>query len=102
MFSKIKKYVIGFFVLLGGVLIAFFSGKDACRSKERTKDIDKKLDIVKKALKSKKKYKKDVQQLLNNKKKELEELKEKTKNMPKKKSAKKAHRRLNKIGRGKK
>ena len=35
MFSKIKKYVIGFFVLLGGVLIAFFSGKDAGRSKEK-------------------------------------------------------------------
>jgi septal ring factor EnvC (AmiA/AmiB activator) len=102
MFSKIKKYVIGFFVLLGGVLIAFFSGKDAGRSKERRKDVDKKLKIVKKALKSNKKYKKDVQQLLNNKKKELEELKEKTKNMPKKKSAKKAHRRLKKIGRGKK
>ena len=67
MFSKIKKYVIGFFVLLGGVLIAFFSGKDAGRSKERTKDIDKKLDIVKKALKSKKKYKKDVQDLLEDK-----------------------------------
>ena len=60
MFSKIKKYVIGFFVLLGGVLIAFFSGKDAGRSKERRKDIDKKLDIVKDALKSKKKYKKDI------------------------------------------
>ena len=102
MFSKIKKYVIGFFVLLGGVLFAFFSGKDAGRSKERRKDVDKKLDIVKKALKGKKKYKKDVQQLLNNKKKELEELKEKTKNMPKKKSAKKAHRRLKKIGKGEK
>ena len=102
MFSKIKKYVIGFFVLLGGILVAFFSGKDAGRSKERRKDIDKKLDIVKGALKSNKKYKKDVQQLLNKKKKELEELKEKTKNMPKKKSARKAHRRLKKIGRGKK
>ena len=75
MFSKIKKYVIGFFVLLGGVLVAFFSGKDAGRSKERRKDVDKKLDIVKKALKSKKKYKKEVQGLLEDKKKELEELK---------------------------
>ena len=54
MFSKIKKYVIGFFVLLGGALIAFFSGKDAGRSKERRKDVDKKLKIVKKALKSRK------------------------------------------------
>ena len=69
MFSKIKKYVIGFFVLLGGAFIAFFSGKSAGRSKERTKDIDKKLDIVKTALKSNKKYKKDVQKILTDKKK---------------------------------
>ena len=75
MFSKIKKYVIGFFVLLGGVLIAFFSGKDAGRSKERTKDIDKKLDIVKGALKQKEKFKKDIQKALSNKKDELEKLK---------------------------
>jgi DNA-binding transcriptional regulator GbsR (MarR family) len=75
MFSKIKKYVIGFFVLLGGILLAFFSGKGAGRSKERRKDIDKKLDIVKEALKSNKKYKKDVQDLLKDKKKELEKLK---------------------------
>ena len=75
MFSKIKKYIIGFFVLLGGALIAFFSGKDAGRSKERRKDVDKKLDIVKDALKSNKKYKKDIKKLLTNKKKELEELK---------------------------
>ena len=69
MFSKIKKYVVGFFVLLGGALIAFFSGKSAGRSKERRKDIDKKLDIVKKALKSNVKYKKDVQDVLKSKKK---------------------------------
>ena len=55
MFSKIKKYVIGFFVLMGGVLFAFLSGKSAGRSKERRKDIDKKLDIVKDALKQKEK-----------------------------------------------
>ena len=79
MFSKIKKYVIGFFVLLGGILLAFFSGKGAGRSKERRKDIDKKLDIVKDALKSNKKYKKDVQKILANKKKELEDLKKKQK-----------------------
>ena len=58
MFSKIKKYVIGFFVLLGGILFAFFSGKSAGRSKERRKDIDKKLDIVEGALKSNKSIKK--------------------------------------------
>ena len=101
MFSKIKKYVIGFFVLLGGALIAFLSGKSAGHSKERRKDIDKKLDIVKTALKSNKKYKKDVQKILADKKKELEKIK-KSKPKPKKKSAKKAHSRLKKIGKGKK
>ena len=101
MFSKIKKYVIGFFVLLGGALIAFLSGKSAGRSKERRKDIDKKLDIVKKALKSNKKYKKDVKKILTDKKKELEKIK-KDKPKPKKKSAKKAHGRLKNIGKGKK
>ena len=102
MFSKIKKYIIGFFVLLGGVLVAFFSGKDAGRSKERRKDVDKKLKIVKKALKSNKKYKKDVQKVLADKKKELEKLKKKSNKKPKKKSAKKAHSRLKNIGKGKK
>ena len=75
MFGKIKKYVIGFFVLCGGVLFAFLSGKSSGQSKERRKDIDKKLNIVKKALKSNKKYKKDVQDSLKNKKTELEDLK---------------------------
>ena len=79
MFSKIKKYVIGFFVLLGGVLFAFFSGKSAGRSKERRKDIDKKLNIVKGALKSNVKYKKDVQKALKSKKKELENIKKEKK-----------------------
>ena len=73
--KNIWKYVVGFFTILGGVLIAFFSGKDAGRSKERRKDIDKKLDIVKDALKSNIKYKKDVQDVLKSKKKELEKLK---------------------------
>ena len=54
MFGKIKKYVIGFFVLLGGALIAFLSGKSSGRSKERRKDLDKKIKVVRDALKSNK------------------------------------------------
>ena len=99
--KSIWKYVVGFFTILGGVLIAFFSGKDAGRSKERRKDVDKKIKIVRDALKSNKIQKKDVQKLLEDKKKELEKIK-KSKPKPKKKSAKKAHRRLKKIGRRKK
>ena len=99
--KKIWKYIAGFLTILGGILVAFFSGKDAGRSKERRKDIDKKLNIVKDALKSKTKYKEDVQKILIDKKKELEKIK-KDKPKPKKKSAKKAHSRLKKIGKGKK
>ena len=66
-------------MLCGGILFAFFSGKSAGRSKERRKDIDKKLDIVKGALKSNVKYKKDVQKALKNKKKELENIKKENK-----------------------
>ena len=73
--KTIWKYIVGFFTILGGILIAFFSGKDAGHSKERTKDIDKKLDIVKGALKQKEKFKKDIQKALSNKKDELEKLK---------------------------
>ena len=103
MFSKIKKYVIGSFVLLGGVLVAFLSGKSTGQSKEKRKDIDKKIKIVRDALKSNKIQKKDVQKLLKDKKKELEKIKKpKPKKKPKKKSAKKAHSKLKKIGKGKK
>ena len=73
--KTIWKYIVGFFTILSGILIAFFSGKDSGRSHEKRKDIDKKLDIVKGALKQKEKYKKDVQKELVNKKKELEKLK---------------------------
>ena len=31
MFHKVKKYIIGFFVLCGGILFAFLSGKSAGR-----------------------------------------------------------------------
>ena len=37
MFSKIKKYVIGFFVLCGGILAAFLSGKSAGKKDEKLK-----------------------------------------------------------------
>ena len=75
MFSKIKKYVIGFFVLLGGILIAFLSGKGAGRRDEKIGKLDETLKSVEKDLKSKKKLKNNVKKTLKNKKKVLEELK---------------------------
>ena len=39
MFSKIKKYVIGFFVLFGGILVAFLSGRSAGKKVEKLKGL---------------------------------------------------------------
>ena len=75
MFSKIKKYVIGFFVLLGGALIAFFSGKGAGRKEEKIGKLDDRLKSVKKNLKAKNKSKNGLKKSLKSKKKALEDLK---------------------------
>ena len=101
MFGKIKKYVIGFFVLCGGILVAFLSGKGAGRKEEKIGKLDDRLKSVKKDLKSKQKSKNGIKKTLKSKKKALEEIK-KSKPKPKKKSAKKAHSKLKKIGKGKK
>ena len=101
MFSKIKKYVIGFFVLCGGILIAFLSGKGAGRKEEKLGKLDEQLKSVKKDLKAKEKAKNGTKKTLQSKKKALEEIK-KSKPTPKKKSAKKAHSRLKNIGKDKK
>jgi hypothetical protein len=55
MFSSIKKYVIGFFVLLSGVLIAFLSGKSAGKKDEKLKGLKDKNKKVKDNIKNKKK-----------------------------------------------
>ena len=101
MFSKIKKYVIGFFVLCGGILIAFLSGKGAGRRAEKIGKLDETLKNVKKDLKAKQKEKNGVKKTLKSKKQALEEIK-KSKSKPKKKSVKKANSRLKNIGKGKK
>ena len=75
MFGKIKKYVIGFFVLCGGILVAFLSGKGAGRKEEKIGKLDKRLKSVKKDLKSKKKSKNGLKKSLKSKKKALEDLK---------------------------
>ena len=75
MFSKIKKYVIGFFVLCGGVLVAFLSGKGAGRKEEKIGKLDDRLKSVKKDLKSKEKSKNGLKKTLKSKKKALEDLK---------------------------
>tara|TARA_Y100001938_G_scaffold64719_1_gene89956 strand:+ start:262 stop:570 length:309 start_codon:yes stop_codon:yes gene_type:complete len=74
-FSKIKKYVIGFLVLLGGILVAFLSGKGAGRREEKIGKLDDRLKSVRKELKAKEKFKNGTKKTLTNKKKALEELK---------------------------
>ena len=77
MFSKIKKYVIGFFVLCGGILFAFLSGRSAGRKDEKLKGLKKESKKVKDLLKDKKKSQKAIKKSLENKKKALEEIKNK-------------------------
>ena len=77
MFSKIKKYVIGFFVLCGGILFAFLSGRSAGRKDEKLKGLKKESKKVSNLLKDKKKSQKAIKKSLENKKKALEEIKNK-------------------------
>tara|TARA_Y100001963_G_C6466699_1_gene302661 strand:+ start:86 stop:406 length:321 start_codon:yes stop_codon:yes gene_type:complete len=74
MFSKIKKYVIGFFVLAGGILFAFLSGKSAGRKKERLGGLKDKIKETKKSIKKTEKAKQGVVKSLESKKKALKEI----------------------------
>ena len=47
MFGKMKKYVIGFLALCGGILIGFLSGKGAGRRDEKLGKLDIDLDSLK-------------------------------------------------------
>ena len=75
MFSKVKKYVIGFFVLCGGILVAFLSGRSAGKKDEKLKGLKKKSKKVSDLLKDKKKSQKAIKKSLENKKKALNEMK---------------------------
>ena len=77
MFSKIKKYVIGFFVLCGGVLFAFLSGRSAGRKDEKLKGLKKESKKVSDLIKDKKKSQKAIRKSLENKKKALKQIKNK-------------------------
>tara|TARA_Y100001963_G_scaffold109639_1_gene151614 strand:- start:1912 stop:2178 length:267 start_codon:yes stop_codon:yes gene_type:complete len=55
MFSKVKKYIIGFFVLCGGLLMAFLTGKSAGKKNEKVKNVKKNIKETKKAINTKKK-----------------------------------------------
>jgi len=55
MFNSVKKYVIGFFVLCGGILAAFLSGKSAGKKDEKLKGVKKQTKKVSNVIKTKKK-----------------------------------------------
>ena len=78
MFSIIKKYVIGFFVLCGGVLFAFLSGRSAGRKDEKLKGLKKESKKVSDLMKNKKKSQKAIKKSLKSKKKALNDIKKKT------------------------
>jgi|TARA_Y100000361_G_scaffold18230_1_gene14219 septal ring factor EnvC (AmiA/AmiB activator) len=75
MFSKIKKYIIGFFVLAGGILFAFLSGKSAGRKKELLGGLKDKIKDTDKSIKQTKSKQKNIKKSLKSKKKTLEEIK---------------------------
>ena len=75
MFSKIKKYIIGFFVLCGGIFVAFLSGRSAGKKDEKLKGLKKESKKVADLLKDKKKSQRTITKSLQNKKKELKDMK---------------------------
>ena len=74
MFSKFKKYIIGFFALAGGILFAFLSGKSAGRKKERLGGLKDKIKETEKSIKKTEKKQRGIKKSLESKKKALKEI----------------------------
>ena len=77
--GKIKKYIIGFFTLLGGILVAFLSGRSAGRKDEKLKGIKSESKKIEKQIKKRASDMKVVEKNLKSKKKTLGSLKAKKK-----------------------
>ena len=75
--KKLWKYIAGFFTLVGGILIAFLSGRSAGKKDEKLKGLKKESKKVSDLLKDKKKSQKAIKKSLENKKKALNEMKNK-------------------------
>ena len=73
--KKLWKYIVGFFTIVIGGLLAFLSGRSAGRKDEKFKNINKEIEIVDKSLKKRQKDKNGYKKTLKNKKKALEEIK---------------------------
>ena len=85
MFSKVKKYIIGFFGLFGGLLFAFLSGKGAGKKLQKIKDVKDKIKEVDKEIKNVKKDQKQLKKTLKSKKSALKEIKKQKKDFKVKK-----------------
>ena len=84
--GKIKKYIFGFFALLGGILVAFLAGKSAGKKDEKFKGLKKESKKVSDMIKSKEKAKKALENTLKSKKKAMAEMKKTKKKGYKKKN----------------
>ena len=73
--KKIWKYVVGFFTLVGGILIAFLSGKSAGRKDEKLKGLKGESKKVSKRIKEREKNQTAIEKSLASKKKALEDIK---------------------------
>ena len=76
---KIKKYIIGFFTIVIGGLLAFLSGRSAGKKDEKFKNINTELKNIDKDLKKRQKDKNGYKKTLQSKKKALEEIKKQRK-----------------------
>ena len=76
--KKIWKYIVGFFTIVIGGLLAFLSGRSAGKKDEKLKGLKKESKKVADLLKDKKKSQKAIKKSLENKKKALKDIKKKT------------------------
>ena len=73
--KKLWKYIVGFFTVVIGGLLAFLSGRGAGRKDEKFKNINTELDKIDKDLKKKEKDNIGWKKSLQSKKNALEEIK---------------------------
>ena len=73
--KKLWKYIVGFFTIVIGGLLAFLSGRSAGRKDEKFKNINKEIKSVDKSLKKRQKEKNGYKKTLQSKKNALEEIK---------------------------
>ena len=77
--KKLWKYIVGFFTIVIGGLLAFLSGRSAGRKDEKFKNINTQIKDVEKSLKKRQKVKNGYKKTLQSKKNALEEIKKQRK-----------------------